>query len=158
MKENELEKAKIDALIALLSQMSEEVRSRREPEYILTAAFVAASGAVAWGVASLANIRTGSEWFHPAFAGAILISSLAVTIMIKIIREHRTYKGDREEQGRLANILIDQIDKDFSILPNGLKQPIKVRFGHIYSLVIIAVAGLSAALFCLSIYFKSCLF
>jgi hypothetical protein len=149
----DLKTTKIEVLVALLSDMGSEVRSRREPESILTAAFVAASGAVAWGVAAL-NVKDSIAWcFHPAVVGALGIIFLAIAMIMKIKREYRTYEKARAEQGRLAEQLVELLGEDKSMLPEGLADPV-ARSGHRYSIGIVIAAGVAASLFCLSIYFK----
>lgn len=145
---------KIEFLTALLADMGSEVRSRREPESILTAAFVAAAGAAIWGVAAL-NIPAPkpSWWCHPAIVGAIGIVILSIAVVIKIIREYITYKEARMEQGIIANKIIKLLGEEPSLLPKGLANA-KARSGHRYSVGIVIVAGLAAVCFCLSIYFK----
>ena len=62
----------------LLSEISAELRSRRDPEHLYTAASVGAFGAVAWGVAALG---AGQPQFvpmsptHPALVGGLGVSA-----------------------------------------------------------------------------------
>ena len=153
MGKTELKKVEIEVLVALLAEIGAEVRSRREPEFILTAAFVAASGAIAWGVAALANANTRLWWSHPAIVGALGIFIIGAAVVFKIIREHGIYKKARETQGGLAKKLDDRLPEKTSLLYEDLKNP-KVGPGHWFSIGIVIAAGAAAASFCLSIYFK----
>ena len=147
-----MDKYKIDALIALLSDMGAEVRSRREPEPILTGAYVAASGALAWGVAVIFDSVSISFYFHPAIAGALGIIVLGFAVGFKINREYNTYEKARAEQGRIAKRLASELKVGLDYLPTGLSQP-QAQSGHLYSIAIIIASGFASAMFCLSIYF-----
>jgi hypothetical protein len=47
-----------DILLAMLTELGQQERSRRDPEHIFTAAVIGAFGAIAWGVATIATVTT----------------------------------------------------------------------------------------------------
>lgn len=140
---------KIQFLQSVLSDLGQEVISRRDPEYLYTSAYVAASGAVVWGVATLTSIKK-EEVLVPAIIGAVFIVVLGFFICLKISREYNQYKKARSEQGRLATLLIDELKVKEKLLPNGIVNSTPQK-GHLYSLYIVIAAGVGAAAFCISL-------
>jgi hypothetical protein len=140
----------VAAVTSLLLDMGLEARSRREPEALLTAAFIAASGAVAWGAAALASAPRTRWWSDPALVGVVGVLGLAAAVARKIQREYAVYKEARSEQGRLARTLGELLGNP-QLLPTGLASG-TARRGHRLSLSIVGVAALAAAWFCLAVY------
>ena len=143
---------KIQFLQSVLSDLGQEVISRRDPEYLYTSAYVAASGAVVWGVATLRALNT-KYIFIPAIIGAIFILVLGYFISVKINREYEQYKKVRSEQGRLAKILIDELNVGIRMLPNGIVNSTPQK-GHKFSIRIVWAAGVGAVIFCLVLLLK----
>lgn len=138
----------------LFQHVTEELRSRRQPEYIYTAAAVGAFGAIAWGVATLATLQIGvPNWRHPALTGIIAIVMIAIPVIIKIRREHSHYIVLRKEQVDLIGTMAQECKLDEEMIPTGLKKSsIIVGRGHLLSIFIVTGAGLGATLFCASIW------
>ena len=141
------------ALVALLAEVSAETRSRRDPEYLYSAASVGTFGAVAWGVAALTASRSREPWSltHPAFIAAVGILAIAFTVIVKVVREHQMYVDVRREQVRLAKLLIARTGLQEDTLPPGLKSSGDGP-GYWFSVAIVLVAAASTAAFCLAIW------
>ena len=77
----ERDEVKIQFLISILSSMGQEVISRREPEFMFTAAYIAAAGAVAWGVAAIDVSGTVYFLLNPAIVGAIGVVLIGLFVM-----------------------------------------------------------------------------
>jgi hypothetical protein len=70
----------------MLQEVVAELRSRREPEHLYTAALVA----VARGVATIASIKGADKipfCRHPAIAGAFACLIIAIAVWLKVNRE-----------------------------------------------------------------------
>jgi hypothetical protein len=139
------------ALTALLAEVSAETRSRRDPEYLYTAASVGAFGAVAWGVAALTTGREAWSPAHPALIAAVGILAIAFAVVVKVVREHRLYVGLRREQVRVAKLLTATAGFQEGILPPGLKASGDGP-GHWFSVAIVLVAAVSTSGFCFAIW------
>jgi len=139
------------ALIALYSEMRQELRSRREPEFFYTAATITAYGAAMWGVAAVAasnrQLTALPKWLHPALVAAAACLALAIAVIVKILKDHKKY---------------DEIYKAMLLLA----EEIKVRYGYEQAFsfppgsgggylgsISVVIAGLvPAVVFCLSIW------
>ncbi len=140
-------KEKIRLITSLLSDLCQEVTSRREPEYLYTSAFVAAAGALAWGISALRANHCLNIWW-PAGFGALFVLVLGWSVIKKIDREHEQYKNVRAEQGRLALILIEELGISSKMLPKGIVNP-SPQGGHNYSKNIVSIAGIGTAIYCI---------
>jgi hypothetical protein len=143
----------------LLQELGDEIRRRREPEHLYTAAAVGAFGAVAWGVATIATVQNANMspvYLHPAIVAAVGCILLAFALIAKVVREHRRYARLRREQIRIANWLADACSGSFHHqLPPGLQNGATAGCGYLGSiLVIVSSAGLAAA-FCVSVWLWS---
>jgi hypothetical protein len=147
----ERDEVKIQFLISSLSGMGQEVISRREPEFMFTAAYIAAAGAVAWGVAAIDVSDTVYLLLNPAIVGAIGVVFIGFFVVAKIIREYCQYVGARKEQGRIAKDIILLLNENEALLPKGLKDP-KPQKGHLFSIGIVIAAMIASAWFCYSVY------
>jgi len=149
---------RIQGLAIFLQDHGQEIRSRRDPEHIYTAALVGAVGALAWGVATVGAIFPSASipwWRHPAIVGAIACLVMASFVTLKIIREYRVHLILRKEQVRLASLLADETGVLRPEVPAGLQSTSGVGLGHQLSITIIMVTAVSAGLFCVSIYLLS---
>ncbi len=79
-------------LLAILNDLGEEVRKRRDPEYLYTASSVAAFGAVVWGVASSPKPEhLVLCLLSPALVAGVGSLALASYIVRKILYDHYIY-------------------------------------------------------------------
>jgi hypothetical protein len=145
-----------DLLFALLQDLGEEIRKRRDPEYIYTAAAVGSFGAVSWGVAALGGIsarRIISAWATPASVAALGTLLLAAAVMHKIYRDHDAYRKLREEQVKIAGLLATKLGVNVKDLP---KQYCEVGrgLGYLWSMAVVFVAAIGAVAFCLSVNYS----
>lgn len=148
MNENE----KIQFLKSVLSDLQQEVISRREPEFLYTSAYIASTGAVAWGIAALSSISSKYLTLQALVAMAMILA-VGYFVYRKIGREYEMYKGEREEQGRITKILLNEYKLDPNWFPKGLIQSQALK-GHKLSQNIVLAAGLLSSLFCLAVSFK----
>lgn len=134
-----------ETLLFLFKETCDELRARRAPEYSYVAASVAAFGAVAWGVATLASVSKKSCLAGSVAAlGTLLIAGLVV---IKILKEHGHYKKLREKQVHLFSGLKEGITlKDEEIYKSWIDN--KAGLGHLWSILIVGGAAVVAAFFC----------
>src|SRR2546427_35418 len=112
--------AKDHLLFAIFEDLGEEVRKRRDPEYIYTAAAVGGFGAVSWGVASLSGAnpqRILSGWADPPSVAAFLTGGLAAAVIFKIIKDHRVYVELRNEEVRIVSLLAKSLGANVEELP-----------------------------------------
>jgi hypothetical protein len=138
-------------LVALLADVGNELRSRRDPEHLYTAASVGAFGAVAWGVSTLAAAHIqGSRWGQPPFVAAAGVVALALVVSRKIYRVHQDYVGLRAYQGQLARALCESLHVGHDAFPRSMLSG-KAGSGHWGSILVVAVAALAAVWFCLSL-------
>ena len=94
-----------NAFAVLLQDHGTELRARRDAEHLYTAAHVGATGAVAWGVATVGTIPAAANmpWYaHPAFFGALGSVLLAFAVYRKIMRENSIHVELRRQQRNLA--------------------------------------------------------
>ncbi len=144
----------------LLSEMGNEVRTRRDAEHLYTAATIGAVGALAWGVAAVGvSHKAGiSLWEQPAIVGAAGSVLLGLVVVIKIIREHFIYSSARDEQIKVAKLWTQAAGLDGSWLPAGLAEKDKDQNrnkagrGYFYSIGIVSVSAIAAAAFCISVF------
>ena len=143
-------------LLALLSQITDELRARRDPEHLYTAAAIGGFGAVAWGVATVATTPGAKGlpfYVHPAIAGALGTLVVALAVIRKILREHKKYQDLSTQKIRISGL----IQKAFSIpedyLPVGLKSP--AGRGDLWSVLVVAAAGVAAIWFCVTIWLSA---
>ena len=147
--------SRLAGLSVLVASIGAEVRARRDAEHTYTAATVAATGAVAWGVAATAAVddRSGIPWWrHPALAGALICLMCAGAVWLKICREHQLYYRLRLEQFRLATSLAEASGLEQIELPPGLRKGAIVGSGHLFSGAILAALSIAAVLFCLTVW------
>ena len=161
----------LEVLLALNVELQTELRARRDSEHLYTAAFIGASGAVAWGVATIATVQ-GSEFslVHPAIAGLLMIWLMAVAIAIKSYREHLVHRSLRAQVDKIGASLQAKSPNLDTIWPHHLMSSedkkriigtgkaidhrvLKIT-GLVYSLVVIVLTSVGATLFCLAIYFR----
>lgn len=146
------ESEKILFLKSVLSDLQQEVISRREPEFLYTSSYIASTGAVAWGIAALSSISSKYLTLQ-AIVAVTMILSVGYFVYRKIGREYKMYKGEREEQGRITKILLDDYKIDPNWFPKGLIQSQALR-GHKVSQYIVIAAGLLSSIFCIAVSFK----
>jgi hypothetical protein len=147
--------SKEDVLVAMLAELGQEERSRRDPEHIFTAAVIGAFGAIAWGVATIATvtIQQPVRWFqHPAIVAAAGCFVLAVAVIAKIVREHAVYCDIRREQVAIAHKLANLCGLDVAELPRGFQLVDEARPGYWLSINLVFWAALAAVLFCISVW------
>ena len=151
----------IEVILALSNEIQTELRARRDAEHLYTAAFVGASGAVAWGVATIAAITNPTfDWIHPAIAGLSMIWLIAIAIAVKTLREHLVHRDLRKQADTLGAALLEKNTGLADIWPNHMKATKDKRAssrliritGATYSLVVIALTAVGATVFCLSVY------
>jgi hypothetical protein len=139
-------------LFALFEDLSEEIRKRRDPEYIFAAAAVGSFGAVSWGVASLSTSSSryaSFNWRSPAVVAAFSVGVLAVAVIFKIFKDHSVYVELRKEQIRIAAILATHLAAGSDMLPDRYRRCGSSR-GFLWSIFIVISAALGAIAFCLS--------
>ena len=162
-----------EKLAALFTEVSNEVRSRREPEMGLTAASLAAFGAVSWGVAALPGRC------HVVLVACVGIAFSIVAVVWKIRREHSQYKIARLHQNKIAQELFASLDdgltkerdaalkmserkqrekalekiRDRLFMPVGYWQP--AGTGHRGAIWIVIVSGVVAIAFCIAVGYSS---
>jgi len=152
-------------LIARLNEAGAELRSRRDPEYVYTAAAVGSFGAFAWGVAALAAARISPV--IPGVTAAIGILFITIAVAAKTWREHLKH----EEQRLLMASIVLRIEARLNLAtaaPQEGGEPAEPRqelgglrkrcealllsqSGFAWSLWILGVTALAAMIFCLSI-------
>jgi uncharacterized membrane protein len=145
-----------DLLFAALQDLGEEVRKRRDSEYIYTAAAVGSFGAVSWGVASLstaASQRIVSAWATPASVAAIGTGLLAAAVVHKIYRDHDAYAGLRGEQVRIVKLLAGRLGVRDEDLPKQYRE-VGPGLGYLWSMTVVLVAAIGAIAFCLSVNYS----
>lgn len=137
-----------DLDLVLLQELGNSLRARSEAEHLYTAAAVGSFGALAWGVAALQPERYLTRPFgeRPAGVAAIGVLIVAVFICIKICREHGVYKQTKKEQARIAKRLAAP-EGETKIIPEYMLEE-SAGLGFLYSLLVVAVAAVSAAWFC----------
>ena len=143
------------AWLAFFAETNMEIRARRMAEYTYTAASVAAFGALAWGVAS---INPECDRQLPVKAAVVAIIIIVGSVFGKIIDEHFKHFRLRKEAIRLAKKITytHGIDHEKEA-PLNFKEPTKPGTGHLWSALVLELAGLGAILFCLSIGFPNIL-
>lgn len=150
------DEAKLASYRLMVAEISAEIRSRRDPELMFTAAVVGALGAVAWGVAATASLNAikGLPLYqHPAIVGALAVVLMAAPVLFRIMRENRLYRALRAEQlrincefARLSGMAEDE-------LPAGLRSSGDLKGSGVwYSTAIVSSSTIGAFLFCLSVY------
>ena len=147
--------SRLGALSMLLQEVGAELRARREPEHLYTAALVGALGAVAWGVATIASVpgaKTIPWWRHPALAGALVCTIFAVAVWFKVRREHDQYIDLRADQVRIAGLVGEVAAVKQDELPAGLRTGGKAGSGYLYSAAVIAASAVAAIYFCVSVW------
>lgn len=146
----------IAAYRLLVSEISAEIRSRRDPEHIFTAAVVGALGAVAWGVAATASLSSVCHLptlQHPAVVGIATILLMAGPVLSRIIRENGLYRALRREQVRINTHYIKLVGLSETDLPPGLRSNGETNGkGYWFSSAIVILSTIGTLLFCLSIY------
>ena len=149
--------SRLAALTFLLQEVGTEIRSRRDPEHLYTAALVGALGAIAWGVATIATITDKQIpfWRHPALIGVLACVLMAWSVWCKVKREHEIYAELRLEQVRLVNLWVSVSGVQEKEIPPGLRIGSAAGRGHTYSGRIIGVSALVSSLFCLAVWLKS---
>ncbi|MDN3512667.1 MAG: hypothetical protein NG784_15365 [Candidatus Jettenia sp.] len=157
-KEKELEekKLRLNVLMLATQELCTEVYSRRQPEYLYTAAAVGALGAVAWGVAAIAP-SCKPFYVHPAIFGAIICLLLTVTVVRKICIENKNYMKLRKEQYRLFKLLSDESGVFLRELPRGLRRSCNecIGKGYQHSIWIVFSVGIFTSIFCLIVFFNT---
>lgn len=152
----EEDKEKLASYRLLMAEISAEIRSRRDPELIFTAAVVGALGAVAWGVAATASLNAvrALPWYqHPAIVGAIVVVLMAAPVLTRIVRENRLYRDLRQEQLRISCEFARLSGMTEAELPPGLRSTALTQGpGVWYSAAIVCLTSLGALIFCWSIY------
>jgi hypothetical protein len=146
-----------EILPALFTQITDELRARRDAEHIYTAAAVGSFGAIAWGVASLAGARplhVSGALLDPAIVASIGSLLLAAAVITKIEVEHWKYRDLRIELGRTSERILKVYNLPAGYLPKGLTSG-KAGAGHVWSILIVAGGALLATAFCLSVWFSS---
>jgi hypothetical protein len=149
------EQSRLTAISLLLQEVGTELRSRREPEHLYTAALVGALGAVAWGAATIAtmqNVERIPFWKHPAIVGAFACVVIAAAVWIKIRREHKVYVELRGEQIRLAGLFAAQAGLAPDQLPAGLRTGAVSGNGHLHSGVIVFASAIASFAFCIAVW------
>lgn len=140
----------------IFAELSEEIRSRREPEHLYTAAAIGAFGAIAWGVATIATVTTNKNpvafYQHPALVAAGACVILTVAVIAKIVREHKKYVDLRREQIKLAQSLAESCSFDRSNLPPGLHVGKESGPGYLWSTGVVVCAAVGAIAFCVSVW------
>lgn len=152
----EEDKEKLASYRLMVAEISAEIRARREPELMFTAAVVGALGAVAWGVAATASlnaIRDLPLWQHPAIIGALAVLLMAGPVLARILRENRLYRELRKEQLRINGEFARLSGLAEEELPTGLRSTGETKGSGVwYSAGIVILSTIGAMLFCLSIY------
>jgi hypothetical protein len=149
------EQTRLSAISLLLQEVGTELRSRREPEHLYTAALVGALGAVAWGAATIAtvqNVETIPFWKHPAIVGAFACVVIAVAVWIKVRKEHKGYVELRGEHIRLAGLFATQAGLEQDQLPAGLRTGTVSGNGHVYSGIVIFASAIASFAFCIAVW------
>lgn len=140
----------------LFTDLGEEIRSRREPEHLYTAAAIGAFGAVTWGIATIATVSPSkpvSFFWHPAFVAIVACVVLSGVVISKIVREHRNYTVLRREQISIAQSLAKSCGFEINNLPKRLQPGSEDGIGYMWSIVVVVGAAIGAILFCFSILF-----
>ena len=148
--------SRLATLSLLLQEISAELRSRRDPEHLYTAALIGALGAVAWGVATIATVEALTKtvfWQHPALVGAFACLVMSIGVWLKVQREHNGYVNLRKDHVRIAALVASAAGIEQSELSQGLRQDQIAGNGHLYSGIVIASSAVASFLFCLSIWF-----
>jgi hypothetical protein len=139
------DQSRLKILSFLFKEVCEELRARRTPEYTYVPAFVAASGAIIWGVSTLASVAKKSSL--AASIPSIGILLIAIFIIVKILKEHKIYKELRKKQAILFSCINeDAIIKDIEIYSSWSNG--QAGKGFIWSIIIVGVAAITAAIFC----------
>ena len=142
----ELPPLQLSDLLSLYVDIRQELRSRREPEYLYTGAAIAAYGAVAWGIAVVA---AGSQ-FVPivrTIKAAIMFCGLiCITVIAKITREHLVY---RKIFKRMRTV-IEEL-KTSSQTEAFLPKAKGAKWGFLWSIAIVLAGALGAIWFCRSL-------
>jgi len=143
-------------LPTLFAQITDELRSRRQAEYVYTGAALGSFGAVAWGVAALvAAARPSSPkyWlFQPPIVAALGSLVVAVAVIFKICADHGNYAKLMTELGkyskRVAAVFhVDYLSKDLT--------EAKAGPGYRSSIYIVIAGALLAIAFSLSVWWTS---
>jgi len=145
----------LEGLQTFFDDSSAEVRARRIAEYTYTAAAIAAFGALAWGVASVAGQHTAmtcngipivdrAVW---AAVAAIVLLTLAVTA--KIHKEHAHHNRVRHESSRIARKIAELCDID-DFMPTAFKHT-TTGWGHLLSVLVLDAGAIGAIGFCISL-------
>jgi len=139
-----------EILLSLLENEFNELRSRREPEYLFVSAAVAAFGAFAWGVAALAReLPTIPLYQHPSLSGIVGVAILAILVTAKVWREHFKYREVWEGKKKLLDLIISNGWLHLNDVPEGIITP--VGKGFLWSLGVLWAAAVGAIIFCLSV-------
>jgi hypothetical protein len=137
-----------EALITLFNDIREELRSRREAEYLYTAAVIAAYGAVIWGMAVIASSTRAMHdiplYVHPATYAAFGCVILAKVVIDKIRSDHENYKKIFTDMTNIYQELLSS----FKLIDH-LKFPPEAGLGFRGSVKIVIGGALAAILFCI---------
>jgi hypothetical protein len=152
-------------LLARLAEHGEELRSRREPEYIYTAAAIGSFGAVAWGIAALAAANAPTRL--PAIVAAVGVFVVALTVVAKSWREHLRHEQQRIQMAaiiaRIEQSLVDDVTSlgkaEAVGAPRGFVRRCEAlllsRGGYFWSLIILFAGAAGAIGFCLAVAFSA---
>lgn len=143
-------------LVAVYSEIGEDRRARGSVENTYTAAFVAASGAVCWGVAAVSPAEYSGSfyWQHPAFSAAIGTYIVAIAVIATLLHHREIYIRVKLQQNAVLKQLADRQIAGFS-LPRGIVYNIEESYarslGHLYSIGLVVFSYLSVEYFCLTV-------
>jgi len=145
-----------ELLLTVFTDLANELRSRREPEHLYTAAAIGSFGAIAWGVAALAAAQGKSSFYpllHTAFVAALGSVIVEILVILKIKREHREYAKLREHLGEISRRLPRAcgLPAEYD-LPLGLTSG-ETGPGYTGSVRIVEGAAFAAVIFCLAVWF-----
>lgn len=137
-------------LPTLFAQITDELRSRRQAEYIYTAAALGAFGATAWGVATLAVYHPqhpSTFLHHPIGAAALGSVLIALAVNGKILSDHCKYAKMMKDLKTYSDRIASAFRIDY--LSKGLKEG-KSGLGFLWSMAIVLAGGILAVWFCCS--------
>ncbi len=140
-----------EILPTLFTEVTEELRSRRQAEFVYTAAAIGSFGAIAWGVAALGpgrSIHSPCVMLHPAIVASIGAVAVALVVSVKIWSEHKRYRGGMKQLGKYS----ERISQVFNVTLSEKLLSGEAGPGYRGSIWIVIVAALMAVTFCLSVW------
>ena len=142
-----------DVLLAMLAQLSEDMRFQSQAEHLYTAAAVGSFWAVSWGVSALKpHDYAGKCFTHPAIVAVAGIFFVLAAVIVKIVLSHCTWLKLRRARVDTAKKFASD---DQNLIPREYIHPESRGWGFIGSTALVFVAAIGSMAFCVAMFATS---